>query len=871
MKLSFYVASYPSEPIRQFPLGVGYLASAIRARLGISLEQIQFARTLSEVLTFKPDLLAISSVTQVIDDANKVAMACKNELNCFVVIGGYHISALPQSLTKNFNAGVIGEGEDTFCELVSLFGSDGHEVVSSLAKVQGISYHSGNSVLVNPPRSPIADIDNIPFPIRAGNFVEDAYVSTSRGCLYNCTFCASCKFWKKIRYHSANYVIEDISQLHKRFNVRSINILDDVFVADRKRFFSIVEGILTKGLQKKLSFHGFIRANLADDEIILALKEMNFRSIRFGAETGSAKILRYLKKSSVTVEHNQRMVDFCHIYNLPVGGSFVFGTPGETEKDIQDTISFLEHNRDVMEVMGFYMLQAVPGTELWDWAIDKGLVSEDMDWSKLALDLQKDEFDWENVIYLNNDVLPINKFRDIIIDIRKEYLTEKRDTVLMKVLLKFFNYFPYCFKRQKIRIEVGPGDSPKKGYIHCDVFAGKNVDYVCNAWAIPFKPNTIREIYARHVLEHLTLNEAKRTVKHWFAVLMPEGLLDINVPDLEQHIKQFNQNGLSKYADFEVTNIEHALAGFYGWQKNKYDIHKWGYTFDTLSELLKSAGFVNIRKVKDESRSGPLNVRLIAEKRGISSSLDVDQDAIKARLFFVNWIGVTRKIVDKIIKMFFSKFIFMVRDTLKKKLLTDYSNNGERQAAIGLRNIRADHIGRYKHAVKFLREGDIVFDCACGVGYGSYILSQENKASRIIGIDKSEKAIKFANRYYINEKISFQTNNIFTVDIKDSSIDCVVSFETVEHVDGRKLMEFFYKKLKKGGLLLVSTPNQDSLPFNKNQFPFHERHYTSLEFDDLLVSAGFAIIARHTQLDVDNQEVSDGWGGLFNIAVAKKT
>jgi anaerobic magnesium-protoporphyrin IX monomethyl ester cyclase len=871
MKLSFYVASYPSEPIEQFPLGVGYLASAIHARLGISLEQIQFARSLSEVLTFKPDLLAISSVTQVFDDANKVASVCKNRLNCFVAIGGYHISALPQSLTKNFDAGVVGEGEDTFCELVSLFGSDGHNLVSSLAEVQGICYHSEDSVLANPLRPPLADIDNIPFPIRAGNFVEGAYVSTSRGCLYNCTFCASCRFWKKIRYHSADYVIEDIDQLYKRFGVRSINILDDVFVADRKRFFSIVEGILAKGLQKQLSFHGFIRANLADDEIILALKEMNFRSIRFGAETGSAKILRYLKKDNVTVEHNQKMVDLCHIYDLRVGGSFVFGTPGETEEDIQDTISFLEHNRDVMEIMGFYMLQAVPGTELWDWAIDKGLVSEGMDWSKLVLDLQKDEFDWGKVAYLNNEVLPINRMKDIIATIRNEYLTEKRNTSLRKALLKFFNYFPYCFKKQKIRIEVGPGDSPKTGYIHCDVFAGKDVDYVCNAWAIPFKSNTVREIYARHVLEHLTLNEAKRTVKHWFAVLMPGGLLDVNVPDLEQHIKQFNQNGLSKYVDFEVTNNEHALAGFYGWQKGKYDIHRWGYTVNTLSELLKSAGFVNIRKVKDESLSGPLNLRLIAEKRGISSYLDLDQDSKKTRLLFVNWIGVTRKIMNKIIAIFFAGFILTFYDTLKKTLLTDYSDNGERQAAIDLRNIRADHIGRYKHASKFLRTGDIVLDCACGVGYGSYILSQDKKTSRIIGVDKSEKAIKFANRYYINEKISFQTNNIFMSNIQDNSIDCVVSFETVEHVDGRRLMEFFHRKLKKDGLLLVSTPNEDSLPFNKNQFPFHERHYTSLEFDDLLVSAGFTIIARHTQFDADKQEVSEGWGGLFNIAAAKKT
>jgi radical SAM superfamily enzyme YgiQ (UPF0313 family)/predicted SAM-dependent methyltransferase len=870
MKLTFYIASYPSEPMKQFPLGIGYLASAVRAKFGVSLEHIQFARSLSEVLAFKPDLLAISSVTQVFSDADKVARVCRDALNCFVVVGGYHISALPHNLTRNFDVGVIGEGEDTFCELVGLVRDNKQNLLAGLPAVQGICYYSGNSILLSPQRPPIADIDNIPFPVRAGSFVEDAYVSTSRGCLYNCTFCASCKFWKKIRYHSADYVIEDIDQLYKRFGVRSINILDDVFIADRKRFFSIVEGILSKGLQKQLSFHGFIRANLADDEIILALKEMNFRSIRFGAETGSAKVLKYLKKGSVTVEHNQRMVDFCHIYNLPVGGSFVFGAPGETVKDIEDTVSFLEHNRDTMEIMGFYILQAVPGTELWDWAMGKGLVSEGMDWSKLALDLQKVEFDWNNVNYLNNDVLPIHEFRSIIESIKNEYVNRRRNTALMRVLLKFFNYFPYLFKKQRLRVEVGPGDLPRKGYIHCDVFAGKNVDYICNAWAIPFKANTVREIYARHVLEHLTLHEAKRTVKHWYAVLVPGGLLDINVPDIAKHIWQFTQDGLSEFSDFSVTNFEHALAGFYGWQKNRYDIHKWGYTSDSLSDLLKEAGFDNIKRIKDKSRSGPLNLRLIAEKKGISLHSDLDRDSLKPRLLAINWIGAARRIVNKIVTIFFSKFLSVARDILKRTLSTDYSDKGERQAAIDLTNIRADHVGRYRHAAKFLCEGDIVLDCACGVGYGSFILSQENRASSILGIDKSKKAIKFANKFYINEKIHFQTNNVFAADIQDNSLDCIVSFETVEHVDGRRLVEYLYRKLKKGGILLVSTPNQDTLPFNKNQFPFHKRHYTSPEFDDLLVSAGFAIIAKHTQFDVDDQEVSEGWGGLFNIAVAKK-
>jgi radical SAM superfamily enzyme YgiQ (UPF0313 family)/predicted SAM-dependent methyltransferase/2-polyprenyl-3-methyl-5-hydroxy-6-metoxy-1,4-benzoquinol methylase len=865
MKLTFYVASYPSEPISQFPLGIGYLASSIHARLGISLERIQFAKSLSEVLAFKPDLLAISSVSQVFDDAARVAKVCKETLNCLVVVGGYHISALPHSLTESMDIGVIGEGEDTFCELLNLYRKEGNESVPSLVKLPGVCFHSEDSVLVNPERVPIDDIDSIPFPVRAGNFIVDSYVSTSRGCLYNCNFCASCKFWKKIRYHSADYVIEDIDNLHKKHGVCSVNILDDIFVADRKRFFSIVEGILAKGLHKKLSFHGFIRANLADDEIILALKEMNFRSIRFGAETGSPKLLRYLKKGSVTVEHNQKLVDLCHIYDLPVGGSFVFGTPGETERDIEDTVSFLELNKDVMKIMGFYMLQAVPGTELWDWAKDKGLVSDNMDWSKLALDLQKNEFDWNNVNYLNNDILPIDKFRGIIEKIKNEYLTEKLDTLLKKMFRKFFNYFPYRFRGHMIRVEVGPGDSPKSGYIHCDVRAGKNIDYLCNAWAIPFNVNTVREIYARHVLEHLTRDEARRTVCHWFAVLMPGGLLDVNVPDLEKHIEQFTQGGTSQYIDRELKNIEHALAGFYGWQRDEYDVHKWGYTYALLFDLLKEAGFENITRVRDESRSAPLNLRLIAEKKRPLTCSHVDRDSLRTRLLVVNWISVTDKIKDKIIAICRQSIA-----KIRKRTSVDYTDKGERQAAKEVENIRPDHVARYKLACKYIYEGDIILDCACGVGYGSYILSQESNASKIIAVDKSSKAIKFAIKHYKNEKICFQTSDAFSISIEDGSLDCIISFETIEHLDGIMLMDVFYGKLKKDGIVIVSTPNQEALQFNKGRFPFHERHYTQVEFTDLLISTGFSIIAKYTQLSTDNQEISEGWGGLFNIVIAGK-
>jgi len=387
-----------------------------------------FARKQEEILSYKPDILAVSSVSQVIGDAETVANICKDTLGCLCVLGGYHVSALPHKLPASFDIGVIGEGENTFSDIVRQFIDDGHEITGKLNKFEGICFHSNGSVVINHKRRMIDDIDSLPHPLRHGDFAEDAYVFSSRGCPYRCRFCASCRFWGNIRYHSADYVLEEFRLLTNRYKVKSIYILDDVFISDRNRFFSIVEGVLKEGINRKVSFHGFVRANLIDEEIVSALKKMNFHSIRFGAESGSEKVLNYLKKGSVTVEQNQKTIDLCYKYALPVGGSFVFGTPGETEADLDETINFLRHNKDKVAIMGFYLLQAVPGTELWEWAKKKGLVSEDMDWSKLTLDLLKKEFSWDDINYLNNDVVPLERFKVMISNIKQEFIEsyEKR-------------------------------------------------------------------------------------------------------------------------------------------------------------------------------------------------------------------------------------------------------------------------------------------------------------------------------------------------------------------------------------------------------------------------------------------------------------
>lgn len=214
-----------------------------------------------------------------------------------------------------------------------------------------------------------------------------------------------------------------------------------------------------------------------------------------------------------------------------------------------------------------------------------------------------------------------------------------------------------------------------------------------------------------------------------------------------------------------------------------------------------------------------------------------------------------------------SFFLFHSIGNLFKK---DYSGKGERQVSTTLDGIRQDHVRRYKFASKFINKNDVVLDCACGVGYGSFILSKKTHLSSIIAVDRDKRAIEFARKYYSDDKITYGAEDIFSLDIPYDYFDCIVSFETVEHVDGSALIKLFYKKLKRRSILIVSTPNQDMLPFNRERFPFHLRHYTPSEFSTLLTSNGFEILGRYTQYDIKDGKVIEGWDGLFNIAIAKK-
>ena len=177
-------------------------------------------------------------------------------------------------------------------------------------------------------------------------------------------------------------------------------------------------------------------------------------------------------------------------------------------------------------------------------------------------------------------------------------------------------------------------------------------------------------------------------------------------------------------------------------------------------------------------------------------------------------------------------------------------NGTDRQVVSKLSKIHPGHFARYKFAMS--RVSGYVLDAACGVGYGSYMLSN---VAECVGVDIERQAIEYAIQYYPGPEY-----RIADVTEPQGAFDWVVSFETIEHL---KEPEKALRAFRESDKLIISTPNEELYPFrqeqhNESKYP-HIRHYTPDQFEELLTGCGWKVKERHGQV-TKLSDVSRGTG-----------
>ncbi len=368
------------------PLGLCYLAAVLRnARyetkiLDINLLGFGHETALKQIARERPDLIGLYATTLGIESAEGLARKIKENFPQIpTVIGGPHISGYGRDALRcaDFDFGIIGEGEKSLLELVKHIENKDKD----FSAIGGLVYRKGGEIIRNEDSAVIQDLDSLPFPAR--DLLPDlrryrpkkmfykklpfAHIFTSRGCPFQCVFCQT-PFGKKVRFHSAEYVADEITSLVRDFGVREIKINDDTFNLVEERVLKIFDILSKRGI--RLPWACNLRVDtVKNKDFLKAIRKRGCWLVGFGLESGNQRVLDALKKGT-TLEQARQVCKWAREARLKVQASFIIGNPLDTEETIRETINFASSLP--LHYPTFAFMTPFPGAELWRTACEFG-------------------------------------------------------------------------------------------------------------------------------------------------------------------------------------------------------------------------------------------------------------------------------------------------------------------------------------------------------------------------------------------------------------------------------------------------------------------------------------------------------------------
>jgi len=282
--------------------------------------------------------------------------------------------------------GEYGTYEAIFLELIEAMNQ-----LLPLDTVRGISFRRGGDVISTGPRSwnasdlyepPIPAYDLLPSlskyyisPKHSRHF-PFTIMYTSMGCPYSCIFCVMRE--TKWRRRSVESVMKEIAYLKNEHDVKCIFFMDETFTMDRKRTVDLCQALIENRFD--LTWYTSTRVDKVDKELLELMRKAGCRSISFGIESGSQKILDYAKKG-VKVEQAMEAVKMVKEADMSVHLSFIIGLPGENWKTFKETTDFAK--KALPSMAQFNVATPYPSTPLYDLALSNSWIEKELDYTQL--------------------------------------------------------------------------------------------------------------------------------------------------------------------------------------------------------------------------------------------------------------------------------------------------------------------------------------------------------------------------------------------------------------------------------------------------------------------------------------------------------
>jgi len=376
------------------PLGMAYIAAYLESKnikvdiIDCDALGLNIAATAEILKKENPKYVGLMAMTATMDIAEEMIQEIRRILpKTVIMLGGVHGTALPQRTLEDvpeLDIVVMGEGEHTTYELITTM--DAGEKLEDLLKVKGICFRYDGKIYENQRRPYIADLDSLPFPTRH-LLPNDVYegpgwfrwihgftkpfnsIFTSRGCPYNCTFCAAhIMCGRKIRYRSVNKVMEEIDYLKDTYNIKILTFQDDTFTLNRERTIAICRELIKRDYNLHLTCS--TRVDQIDEELLRYMKKAGFTWIFYGVESGNQEILHQCNKNT-TLEQIRHAFHLTKKAGIGTHAGMILGHIGETKETAMDTIRFL------LELMPDYAALATmipfPGSKAWEYCLESDI------------------------------------------------------------------------------------------------------------------------------------------------------------------------------------------------------------------------------------------------------------------------------------------------------------------------------------------------------------------------------------------------------------------------------------------------------------------------------------------------------------------
>jgi len=358
------------------PAGLGYISEAlcqnhiehrvVDMRLDPGIGNLQ-----SAIRRFGPDLVGASMMTLLHRDSYRLLEQIKQASpGVSIAAGGPHVSTFREKALEQCPAidfGIAREGEGAIVELCR---------GRPPAEIAGLYYRSNDGVAYTGDRPFKIELDAVAYP-RYEKFDLQRYITdeipilTSRGCPYKCIYCpVKTAIGRKFRTRSPANIADEIEYWYARGR-RHFGIVDDNFLMSKKRVVELCRQLRQRDLQDlELRCPNGVRADHCDRLVLEQMKKAGFKCLAFGVEAGNDRILGRLKKGESIEVVRRAVADACEL-GYEVILFFLVGSPGETRRDIEDSVEFaLSH--PIFDAK-FYNIVPFPDTELFDWLSENRL------------------------------------------------------------------------------------------------------------------------------------------------------------------------------------------------------------------------------------------------------------------------------------------------------------------------------------------------------------------------------------------------------------------------------------------------------------------------------------------------------------------